>query len=353
MKKTGLAVLAVFAATALFTACAGNQKAPETAAAQQAASAPETAAAKQEAAAPETTAAPETAEAPETTAAETGKAETEAPDPFAGRDLPEFVFDGSNPYKQPIFDYFKENQLKDFEEFDVLIPGMDFLREDDTDPEDIKVWFRSWIGNYCLRGTTLMSQNGGEFSGCAHLKKAGSGYEVAEMDMVLDGSDSGPSTERIFGADKELMEAYKAASEDRLDCLVSAMHEYSESTGIAIDAFSEYGWDPVQVNMDEEFDLSYPDILGEWAAEGGDVTMNVLAKESGNVYDLTITKKGNGEETTYDIYAEYEMSTDSLYYWDCWENDDSAQETGILEILPSNEIHWITESGDEALFIRQ
>ena len=59
--------------------------------------------------------------------------------------LPEYVYTGENPYIQPIWEYMKENMGKNYEPADLMLPEFDLLREDDSDPEDIKVWGRFWL----------------------------------------------------------------------------------------------------------------------------------------------------------------------------------------------------------------
>lgn len=351
MKKSVIAVIAAQAAAAVFfTACGSQAKPAETTKAAETTAAVETTAAAETTAAPETTAA-ETAAA-ETTAAETAEAAQAAP-----ASLPEFVYTDGSPYLNPILDYMKENYAKHYDPADVLIPAFDLLREDESNPEDIKVWGRFWINNYSLRGTTLMHRNGGAYDGCAHLKKTDGGYEVTSIDMVQDGSDSGPSTERIFGIDKELMEGYRASDADFNDCMASAVHMYSENTGVEIKAWSDYGWDPVPLPDAGEFVISYPDLKGEWKAENGTETMTVKNPEDGNIYETSVKTVKDGKDVEYKFYGQYEQSTNSLYYWDGWmisgENEDEFPGGGIFKITEEGNLHWTADDGTDTVFVRQ
>lgn len=351
MKKSVIAVIAAQAAAAVFfTACGSQAKPAETTKAAETTAAVETTAAAETTAAPETTAA-ETAAA-ETTAAETAEAAQAAP-----ASLPEFVYTDGSPYLNPILDYMKKNYAKHYDPADVLIPAFDFLREDETNPEDIKVWGRFWINNYSLRGTTLMHRNGGAYDGCAHLKKTDGGYEVTSIDMVQDGSDSGPSTERIFGIDKELMEGYRASDADFNDCMASAVHMYSENTGVEIKAWSDYGWDPVPLPDAAEFEVSYPDLKGEWKAENGTEAMTVKNPEDGNIYEVEVKTEKDGKDAKRRFYGQYEQSTNSLYYWDGWmisgENEDEFSGGGIFKITEEGNLHWTADDGTDTVFVRQ
>ncbi len=275
--------------------------------------------------------------------------------------LPEYEYTGENPYIQPIWLYMKENMGKNYEPADLMLPAFDILREDDSDPEDIKVWGRFMIENYSLRGTTLLTRSGGEYPGVAHLKKTADGYEVTSMDIVEDGSNYSASVEEIFGVDAELKAAFMESQYDYNDVLSSVMHEYSENTGVVIEAFEDYGWDPVPVVFDKEFVVEYPDLGGDWETEDGAASMTIDMPEEGSVYQLHITAKGeDGKENGYLIYGQYEMSTNSLYYFDAWTGDagdenamdqDTAMQ-GFFAVQDDNTICW-NNNGAECIFVRK
>ena len=275
--------------------------------------------------------------------------------------LPEYVYTGENPYIQPIWEYMKENMGKDYDAADVMLPEFILLREDDTDPEDIKVWGRFWIENYSLVGTTLMTRSGGEYPGVAHLKKTDDGFEVTSMDIVEDGSNYSASVEEIFGVDDELKAGFMESSADLDDVRVGVMNEYTKNTGIEIEAVEDYGWDPKQVVFDKEFFVEYPDLSGEWEAEDGSAVMTVELPEEGSVYvlDITVTD-ADGKETGYHIYGQYEMSTNALYYFDAWTGEPGKEESmdmdaamqGNFAVGEDNTLTW-NNAGSEVVFIRK
>ena len=280
-----------------------------------------------------------------------------------GAAYPRFDHAFEDPYTGAICDYLIDECAPGYAPAEITLPLADILRIDDSDPEDIKAWGLFWIENFNLRGTTLMSMSGGAHHGLVHLKKAGDGYEVTSMDVLEDGSDYDRSVKEIFGTDDELLTAFEAAGEDRTDLLAEAAVWYSEDTGIEIMAYEEYGWDPVAVKDPDDFFPEYPDLGGTWATEDGDVTMEIEDPGEGSVFHTVVSEpKDDGSTLVYDLYVRYEMSTNTLYYWqgfvsseaDGDSEDLSTEAEGTLELNEDNTILWTDQYGDRELtFIRQ
>ncbi len=339
MKKVfAAALVTTMMAAAVLSGC-GKQEAQPTEAAT-------------EAAAEETEAAAEETEAP----AEETEAETEAQ---AEAELPEFSYTGEDPYVPVIWDYMKEKFVPGYDPCDISLPAYVIVRVDDSDPEDIKVWGRFWIDNYALKGTTLMSRSGGSYPGCFHLKKAGDSFEVVSFDEVESGADSGPSEKRIFGIDEELMEAYLTSEKDITDSRCSSAHMYSEETGVPIEMIQDYGWDPFQVVFDkDDYVIVYPDIKGDWETEDGKAFMTIDLTDMGSTYDIMIEADQPDDTTlTYDLYGQYEMSTNTLYYWNGFISQDGKDienngigEEGSLALSEDGSITWVDGDKEPVVF---
>ena len=205
-----------------------------------------------------------------------------------------------------------------------------------------------------------MSRSGGSYAGCFHLKKDGDTYTVTSFDAVKDGSDSGPSEKAIFGIDDELMAGYQESDYDQTDCRVDYALMYSEANGIEIEAIQDFGWDPIQVIKDKEFDIAYPDIAGEWETEDGRGFMTIEEPEKGSTYGVVIEADQEDNTTlTYDLFGQYEMSTNALYYWNGFMSQDGKDiennglgEEGCLVLNEDNTIDWIDGDKEPVTFKR-
>lgn len=161
--------------------------------------------------------------------------------------LPEFHFYDEAPYMNTILDYMKNNQGKDYDAGDVMIPNFLVLRVDESNPEDVKVWGNFWIMNYDLRGDNLFCKNGGSYPGLFHLRKTPAGYEVTGTDMVGDGSDYTPDVNRIFGVDQDLLKAFNNQDQIREAYRTDTIRRYVMRHDLPINTYQDYGWDKVSV----------------------------------------------------------------------------------------------------------
>lgn len=297
----------------------------------------------------------EEASASDDTEAEEGMEVTDA--------YPVFYHETEDPYYAPICSYLMENCGSNYEPEDIQIPVVQVLRVDDSNPEDIKVWGNFEIMNYDLRGTTLMTRSGGTYPGLIHLKADGDAVEAVSMDQVKDGSDYDASVDEIFGVDEELLDAFWGMrDEDTQDALTDAIRWYSEDTGIDIRAFEDYGWDPVAIYDEADVAFDYPDIAGSWVSEDVDASMEVTDPGEGSVYEIAITlNEDDGSTVQFMIYGQYEVSTDTLYYWNgsvTMDSGEGAEDLGYeaegeLKILEDGSINWYNASDDwEILFVR-
>ena len=260
-------------------------------------------------------------------AAEAGEAEDTEADGY-----PVYSHETDDPYYLPACQYIMETCGAEFEPSDIMLPFVNILRTDDSDPEDIKVWGNFQVFNYAKCGTTLMMRNGGSFPGLIHMKEDGGSYVGTSMDLVESGSDNEASIKEIFGVDDELLEAYRLSSDEEAEneTILNTIRWYSEDTGLGIEAYEEFGWDPVFLDEEAAPELAYPDLEGSWVTDGA--VMEIHNTEDDSVYEAVIqADQEDGSTLEYTVYGQYEFSTGALYYWDGWMtliNGDESEEIG-------------------------
>ena len=160
--------------------------------------------------------------------------------------LPAYKYPGDDKLMAAVYEYIAEECSKDYEKADVSIPVVNLVDTDDSDPEDIKVWGDFWINNYKLEGDTLMTQSGGSYPGCIHLKKSGDDYEVTEMEVVGDGSEYLPTARKIFG--NRFDDLTKVMDDEkREEIRGQIIADYVKANDLKITKYQDFGWDPVDL----------------------------------------------------------------------------------------------------------
>ncbi len=168
-------------------------------------------------------------------------AETDEP----GSVYPEFHYTGEDHYIETIWTYFQDNYTRYYEKEDVSVPAILVLEEDDSDPDDIKVWGVFSLFNYDVEGKTLLNLSGGDYPGLVHLKADGDSYEVTDIDLVEDGMDYSSSVNQIFGEKEGLAEKFWNSDEKQEEARADFLKMYIRDNNLDIDAYQDYGWDPV------------------------------------------------------------------------------------------------------------
>lgn len=190
---------------------------------------------------------PETEEAaviPETEETEEAAAENEYP----SVPLPEYHYYGPEDwadYGEAISAFMLENSFGE-EAADLSVCTPVVLKVDDSDPSDVKVWGEYWLDQFQLQKTTLFHTAGGSFGGVAHLDATGAAPMLISMDPVEDGTDNGPSIERLFGPEG-LTEAYSEAVDNINEYRAKALSYYINENGLYITQFQDFGWPPVPI----------------------------------------------------------------------------------------------------------
>ena len=272
---------------------------------------------------------------------------------------PVYSHETDDPFYAPACQYIMETCGPLFDPEDIMIPVVDILRVDDSDPEDILVWGNYRVYNYALRGTTLMTRSGGNFPGIIHMRKDGDSYTGVSMDLVEDGERNGESVKEIFGVDDELMKAYTESAENE-ELTEEAIRWYREDSGLDIEAYEDYGWDPHFLDPEADTEAEYPDLAGKWVADGAE--MEIKNPDEGNVYEVMIcVNREEGSKLRFEIYGEYEFSTGALYYWDgsvTLESDDGSEDfgndaEGYLGLEDDGTIAWYSANDDAEIWFRR
>ncbi len=161
--------------------------------------------------------------------------------------LPAFSFADDEPYMNAILDYMNENAASHYDKSDVMIPLFQVLRTDDSNKDEVKVWGDFWVMNYRLEDKNLAFESGGSYPGMFTLIKDGDAYKASSFDQIEDGSDYGPSSERIFGIDKELMDAFNNRDKDSEEIRKKTIREYADKNSLDIESYQDQGWDKVEI----------------------------------------------------------------------------------------------------------
>ena len=256
---------------------------------------------------------------------------------------PAYSHETDDPYYGAVCRIAMEEFGSNFEPEDIMLPVPNILREDDSDPEDIKIWGYYEIFNYALRGTTLMTQSYGAYPGLIHLKEENGSYALASLDMVKDGNLYDESAKEIFGVDDELLSAFQNIGEEKDKNLLDTINWYKEDTGIDIEAYEDFGWDPVSVETGEVIKVDYPDLAGTWKADGAE--MNITDPADNSIYDVTISVEREDESPMeYTLSGQYEVSTNTLYYWEGWVTQDTeyvgSGASGYISIEEDGTLLW-------------
>jgi hypothetical protein len=167
--------------------------------------------------------------------------------------LPKFTYTGQDKMYDAIYKYISDEIGKNYDKGDVEIPNPMIVEIDESDSSDIKVWGDFWYDVYkVVDGDTLESQAGGSYPGLMHLSKDENGdYTVKSFDVVADGSDNDESAKEIFG-DKydayiSLKDDKEAYDKNRNDIISG----YVMENKLSITKFKDYGWDPIELNLDK------------------------------------------------------------------------------------------------------
>ena len=166
--------------------------------------------------------------------------------------LPAYGYAGSDPLEGAVAEALaKDARAEEYltEEGYVTIPCPIIHRTVMTDDTHATVYGSFWILNYVRRGQVLHNISGGEYAGIMTLEKTGDAWRKTGLEEAGNGDDYAADIKRFANGDRELEEAYFAAAD--LSAAVPQeirtrfIREYVEANGLDINAYQDYGWDPV------------------------------------------------------------------------------------------------------------
>ena len=129
------------------------------------------------------------------------------------------------------------------------IPYLLIAGNDDSNPEDIKVWGDFWVEKYDQAGDTLKSVSGGSHPGCMHLRKTANGYEVTQFDAVGDGSNFTPTAKAIFGDRYNAFIALQSNDEAKKAARAKSILDYAADNNLKVSYYQDYGWPAVKITQ--------------------------------------------------------------------------------------------------------
>lgn len=101
--------------------------------------------------------------------------------------LPKFKYTGKDTALAAIIKYEQKTALEELTKKEVWIPAYNVCGRIEQNGE-LLVFGNFWEFTYVRNGNTLQGISGSENSRCYHLKKSGSGYKVASVDIPREGS---------------------------------------------------------------------------------------------------------------------------------------------------------------------
>ena len=168
--------------------------------------------------------------------------------------LPAFTYSGTDPVWVAVENYMLAT---DFgytpEEGGVLIPTPIILKtEMNADETEATVYGNFWIFCYKQNGKILEVTSGGECPGVMKLEKKDGAWTVVSMDMAGEGEDYAKDIAKFCNGDKELEEQFYQTTGSSEDSILpqyqrAAVAAYVLDNKLAIEAFQDYGEDPVSV----------------------------------------------------------------------------------------------------------
>ncbi len=138
------------------------------------------------------------------------------------------------------------------EEGGVLIPAPIVLKMDvNEDETQAKVYGNFWLFAYKLEGKILMCTAGGECPGVMQLEKKDGAWAVTSLEVAEDGEAFEASIKKLAGGDEALEKEYAVSSDATEGYLPQYRRAfvlaYAQANELDIEAFQDYGWDPVSI----------------------------------------------------------------------------------------------------------
>lgn len=167
--------------------------------------------------------------------------------------MPAYKYTGTLPYMRAVCDEIIVENEKFYDKADVAIPEPYIVRVDDSDQNDVKVWGRFGYFTYNVDGAYLQTQAGGLPVGVMHLAKDENGeWTVTSVQLAEDGAGCNTSLMKICENDRTLYDAFNIDEKSGNDNRAAFIREYLASNGMDFKGYQDYGWDPVDITIDQE-----------------------------------------------------------------------------------------------------
>lgn len=167
--------------------------------------------------------------------------------------MPAYKYTGTLPYMSAVCDEIIAENEKFYDKADVAIPEPYIVRVDDSDQNDVKVWGRFGYFTYNVDGAYLQTQAGGLPVGVMHLAKDENGeWTVTSVQLAEDGAGCNTSLMKICENDRTLYDAFNIDEKSGNDNRAAFIREYLASNGMDFKGYQDYGWDPVDITIDQE-----------------------------------------------------------------------------------------------------
>ncbi len=168
--------------------------------------------------------------------------------------LPAYVYPGDDPILAAVTHYMVDvDQRFQPDDGGVLVPAPIVLKTEMNENEtEATVYGNFWIFGYVLDGKVLKCTCGGENPGVMKLAKGEEGaWTVVSMESAEEGDTFVSSIRALAHGDEALFEQYRIASDGDAGYLPqyrrAFLIDYIVSNGLDIEAYQDYGWDPVSL----------------------------------------------------------------------------------------------------------
>ena len=171
-------------------------------------------------------------------------------------DLPAFAYTGEDPVEAALTAYMaKEDWAGQYLRVPgacVGIPAPVVIATEKPDDDHMTVYANLWILNYQKMGSVLECVSGGECPCVVNLEKDGEGWKVASLTAAGDGNAYAEDIKRFAHGDQSILDGYYAATDLSkgvgLETRERFIRMYVDAANLTVDAYQDYGWDPVPLN---------------------------------------------------------------------------------------------------------
>ena len=169
--------------------------------------------------------------------------------------LPAYAYTGEDPIEGAVADYLAaDERAREYltEPGYVTIPCPIIHKTEMTDDTHSRVYGTFWILNYVRKGDILECISGGEYPAIILLENVNGEWCVTSMEEAGDGDDYSADIQRFANGDQELENKYYAASDlgtpENREIRSRFVRNYVERNNLAVTAYQDYGWDPIELN---------------------------------------------------------------------------------------------------------